>query len=70
MGHTFYTDLSPTTIIRLAALAGQVDPSTVRPVVIDRSSLDPSQRQPGDEPSLLYPDWDKIHALVDEAFYE
>jgi LCP family protein required for cell wall assembly len=70
MGHTFYTDLSPTTIIRLAALASQVDPGTVRPVVIDRSSLDPSQRQPGDEPSLLYPDWDKIHALVDEAFYE
>jgi len=39
-------------------------------VVIDRSVLDPSQRQPGDEPSLLYPDWDKIHALVDEAFYD
>jgi LCP family protein required for cell wall assembly len=70
MGHTFYTDLSPTTIIQLAAMASQVDPGTIRPVVIDRSSLDPSQRQPGDEPSLLYPDWDKIHALVDEAFHE
>jgi LCP family protein required for cell wall assembly len=65
----FYTDLSPATIIRLATLASQVSPDHVRFAVIDRSQLDPSQRQPGDEPSLLYPDWDKIHSLVDEVFY-
>jgi LCP family protein required for cell wall assembly len=70
MSDTFYTDLSPTTIIQLAGMAAQVNPDNVRSVVIDRSYLDPSQRQPGDEPSLLYPDWDKIHALVDEAFYD
>jgi anionic cell wall polymer biosynthesis LytR-Cps2A-Psr (LCP) family protein len=70
MSNTFYTDLSPTTIIRLAEMASRVNPDNIRSVVIDRSHLDPSQRQPGDEPSLLYPDWDKIHALVDEVFYE
>jgi len=70
MSNTFYTDLSPTTLIRLAEMASRVGPDNVRSVVIDRSYLDPSQRQAGDEPSLLYPDWDKIHALVDEVFYE
>ena len=70
MSQTFYTDLSPTAIIQLANMAAQVDPDNVKSVVIGRAQLDPSQRQPGDEPSLLYPDWDKIHALVDEAFYE
>ena len=70
LSHTFYTDLSPTTLIQLVNMAAQVDPDNVRSVVIDRSHLDPSQRQPGDEPSLLYPDWDKVHALVDEAFYD
>lgn len=70
LANTFYTDLSPTTIIRLAEMASHVDPDNVSSVVLDRSYLDPSQRQPGDEPSLLYPDWDKIHALVDEVFYE
>jgi len=69
MSQTFYTDLSLTTLIQLANMASQVDPDNIRSVVIDRSYLDPSQRQPGDEPSLLYPDWDKVHALVDEAFY-
>jgi LCP family protein required for cell wall assembly len=70
LSDTFYTDLSPTTIVRLAEMAARVDPDSIRSVVIDRSRLDPTQRQPGDEPSLLYPDWDKIHALVDEVFYE
>ncbi|HUS70899.1 MAG TPA: LCP family protein, partial [Anaerolineae bacterium] len=70
MSHTFYTDLSLTTLIQLANMASQVDPDNIRSVVIDRSYLDPSQRQPGDEPSLLYPDWDRVHALVDEAFYD
>jgi LCP family protein required for cell wall assembly len=70
MSHTFYTDLSPTKLIQLANMASQVNPDNIRPVVVDRSVLDPSLRQPGDEPSLLYPDWDKIHALVDEAFYD
>jgi anionic cell wall polymer biosynthesis LytR-Cps2A-Psr (LCP) family protein len=70
MSQSFYTDLSPTTLIQLVNMAAQVDPDNVRSVVIDRSHLDPSQRQPGDEPSLLYPDWDKVHALVDEAFYD
>jgi LCP family protein required for cell wall assembly len=70
MSDTFYTDLSPTTLIQLVNMAAQVDPNNVRSVVIDRSHMDPSQRQPGDEPSLLYPDWDKVHALVDEAFYD
>ncbi len=68
MSQTFYTDLSPATIVRLGNTASQVDPEHVRFVVIDRSQLDPSQRRPGDEPSLLYPDWDKIHSLVNEAF--
>lgn len=68
MSNSFYTDLSPATIARLAAIASQVDPNDVRLVVIDRAYLDPSQRQPGDEPSLLYPDWDEIHSLVDEVF--
>lgn len=70
MSHTFYTDLSPAVMVRLAGMAAQVDPDQARFVVIDRSFLDPSQRQPGDEPSLLYPDWDKIHAVVDELFCE
>lgn len=70
MSHTFYTDLSPAVIVRLAGMASQVDPDQIRSVVIDRSLLDPSQRQSGDEPSLLYPDWDKIHALVDEVFHD
>lgn len=70
MSHTFYTDLEPDEIVRLAQIASQVDPEQVRLVVVDRSFMDPSQRQPGDEPSLVYPDWDKIHALVDEVFYE
>jgi len=70
MSNTFYTDLSPTTLIQLASLAARANPDNIKSVVIDRSVLDPSQRQPGDEPSLLYPDWDKIHALVDEAFYD
>jgi len=70
MSNTFYTDLSPAVMVRLAAMASQVDPDQARFIVIDRSFLDPSQRQPGDEPSLLYPDWDRIHALVDEVFYE
>ena len=69
MSHTFYTDLSPGTILRLANTASRIDPQNVRSVVIDRNYLDPSQRQPGDEPSLLYPDWDKIHELVEEVFY-
>jgi LCP family protein required for cell wall assembly len=69
MGHTVYTDLEPDEIVRLAQIASQVDAGQARSVVIDRSLLDPSQRQPGDEPDLLYPDWDKIHALVDELFY-
>jgi LCP family protein required for cell wall assembly len=70
MSDTFYTDLSPATLIQLASLAARVDPDNIKSVVIDRSVLDPSQRQPGDEPSLLYPDWDKIHALVEEAFHD
>jgi LCP family protein required for cell wall assembly len=70
LSHTFYTDLSPTVIVQLAGMASQVNPDEMQFVVIDRTYLDPSQRQPGDEPSLLYPDWDKIHALVDEAFFE
>jgi LCP family protein required for cell wall assembly len=70
MSDTFYTDLEPAEIIRLAQTASQVDPEQARLVVVDRSFMDPSQRQPGDEPSLVYPDWDKIHALVDELFYE
>jgi len=70
LSHTFYTDLGPSEIIRLAQMASQVDPEEVRYVVIDRALLDPSQRQRGDAPSLLYPDWDKIHALVEETFYE
>ncbi|TKJ31451.1 MAG: hypothetical protein CEE40_01295 [Chloroflexi bacterium B3_Chlor] len=70
MSHTVYTDLSPAVIIRLAGMASEVDPDQIRFVVIDRSLLDPSQRQPGDEPSLLYPDWDKIHALVNQVFYD
>jgi LCP family protein required for cell wall assembly len=70
MSNTFYTDLSPSEMIQLASMASHVNPDEIKSMVIDRSSLDPSQRQPGDEPSLLYPDWDKIHALVDEAFYD
>jgi LCP family protein required for cell wall assembly len=70
MRHTFYTDFTPAEIIQLAGMASQVDPDEIGFVVVDRSYLDPSQRQPGDEPSLLYPDWDKIHALVDEVFLE
>ena len=70
MSHTFYTDLQPAEILHLAQAASQVGPEEVRFVVIDRSLLDPSQRQPGDEPSLLYPDWDRIHALVDEVLHE
>lgn len=70
MRHTFYTDLEPDELTRLAQIGSQVDPGQVRFVVIDRSLLDPSQRQPGDEPDLLYPDWDKVHALVDEIFHE
>ena len=70
MSHTFYTDLRPDQIIYLVQLASRVDPDEIQMVVIDRSLLDPSQRQPGDEPSLLYPDWDKIHALAREVFYE
>lgn len=70
MSDTFYTDLSPTVILQLAGMVSQVNPDEIQFVVIDRSYLDPSQRQPGDEPSLLYPDWDKIHALVDETFFE
>jgi LCP family protein required for cell wall assembly len=68
MSYTFYTDLEPGEIIGLARIASQVDPAEVRFVVIDRSLLDPSQRQPGDEPDLLYPDWAKVRALVDEVF--
>jgi LCP family protein required for cell wall assembly len=68
MSYTFYTDLEPGEIIGLARIASQVDPADVRFVVIDRSLLDPSQRQPGDEPDLLYPDWAKVQALVDEVF--
>lgn len=68
MSDTFYTDLDPGDIVRLAQIASQVDSERVRFVVIDRSLLDPSQRQPSDEPSLLYPDSDKIHDLVDELF--
>lgn len=67
---SFYTDLEPAEIARLAQMASQVDPDQVQSVVVDRSYMDPSQRQPGDEPSLQYPDWDKIHALVDEVFHE
>jgi LCP family protein required for cell wall assembly len=70
MNHTFYTDLEPGEIVHLAMIASQVDPEQVRLVVVDRSFMDPSQRQPGDEPSLVYPDWDKIHTLVDEVFSE
>jgi len=70
MSDTFDTDLSMTTIVRLAEMASQVDPENMQSVVIDRNYLDPSQRQAGDEPSLLYPDWDKIHTLVEEVFYE
>ncbi len=70
MSHTFDTDLGPAEIAQLAQMASRVDPGQVRSVVIDRSFLDPSQRQPGDEPSLLYPDWEKIHTLVAELFYE
>jgi LCP family protein required for cell wall assembly len=70
MSNTFDTDLSLATIVRLAEMASKVDPENMQSVVIDRDYLDPSQRQAGDEPSLLYPDWDKIHALVDEVFYE
>ena len=70
MSHTFYTDLSPSAILRLAGMASRAEPDNMRSVVIDRSYMDPSQRQPGDEPSLVYPDWDKIHSLVDEVFYE
>jgi LCP family protein required for cell wall assembly len=70
LSNTFYTDLSATTIFRLAEMGSQVDPESIKSVVIDRNYLDPSQRQAGDEPSLLYPDWDKIHTLVDEVFYE
>jgi len=70
MRHTIYTDLETDEVLRLAQIGGQVDPGQVRSVVIDRSLLDPSQRQPGDEPDLLYPDWEKIHALVDELFSE
>jgi LCP family protein required for cell wall assembly len=70
MGHTVYTDLEPEEIVRLVQIASQVDPGQARSVVIDRSLLDPSQRQPGDEPDLLYPDWEKIHALIDEMFSE
>jgi LCP family protein required for cell wall assembly len=70
LSDTFYTDLSATTVFRLAEMASQVDPENMKSVVIDRNYLDPSQRQAGDEPSLLYPDWDKIHTLVDEVFYE
>lgn len=68
MSNSFYTDLSAATIVRLATTASQVDPENVRFVVINREYLDPSQQEPGDEPSLLYPDWDKIHSLVDEVF--
>lgn len=70
MRHTFYTNLETDEILRLAQMASRIDPGQVKSVVIDRSLLDPSQRQPGDEPDLLYPDWDKVHALVDEAFYK
>jgi LCP family protein required for cell wall assembly len=70
MRHTFYTDLQTDETLRLAQIGSQVDPGQVRFVVIDRSLLDPSQRQPGDEPDLLYPDWEKIHTLVDEMFSE
>jgi LCP family protein required for cell wall assembly len=68
MGDTFYTDLDPGQILLLAQIVSQVNPQELRLVVIDRSMLDPSQKQPGDEPSLLYPDWDKIHSLVDDVF--
>jgi LCP family protein required for cell wall assembly len=70
LSNTFYTDLSPGAILQLAGMASQVQPDSVKSVVIDRSHMDPSQRQPGDEPSLLYPDWDKIHSLVDDVFYD
>jgi LCP family protein required for cell wall assembly len=70
MSYTFYTDLALDEIVRLAQIGSQVDPEQVQLVVLDRSYMDPSQRQPGDEPSLVYPDWDKIHTLVDELFYE
>ena len=70
MRHTFYTDLELDEMIRLAQIGSQVSPEEVQLVVLDRSYMDPSQRQPGDEPSLVYPDWDKIHTLVDELFHE
>jgi LCP family protein required for cell wall assembly len=69
MSDTFYTDLSPATIVRLANTGSRITSEDVRFVVVDRDYMDPSQRQPGDEPSLLYPDWDKIHDLVEEVFY-
>jgi LCP family protein required for cell wall assembly len=70
MGHSFYTDLELAEIVRLAQIASQIDPEQVQLVVVDRSYMDPSQRQPSDEPSLVYPDWDKIHALVDEVLHD
>jgi len=70
MRNAFYSDLTPEEMLRLALMARQVDPGRVRSVVIDRSLLDPSQRQLGDEPDLLYPDWGKIRAFVDEVFYQ
>jgi LCP family protein required for cell wall assembly len=70
MRDAFDSDLTPEEMLRLALMASQVYPERVRSVVIDRSLLDPSQRQPGDEPDLLYPDWGKIHALVDEIFHQ
>jgi anionic cell wall polymer biosynthesis LytR-Cps2A-Psr (LCP) family protein len=70
MSQSFYTDLELGEIVRLAQIASQVDPEAVRLVVVDRSFMDPSQRQPGDEPSLVYPDWAKIHALVAEVFHD
>jgi LCP family protein required for cell wall assembly len=70
ISHTVSTDLEPDEIVRLAQIASQVDPGQARSVVIDRSLLDPSHRQPGGEPDPLYPDWENTHALVDQMFHE
>jgi LCP family protein required for cell wall assembly len=66
LADTVHTDLTLSELVDLAALAAQVNPSTVRRQVLREPLVTPHRRDDG--AAVLLPQWDLIDPVVDDLF--
>jgi hypothetical protein len=61
------TDMSPDVMLQLAALAPQIDTSTIRQAVLEKPYVY-GYKRPSDGAAVQLPKWDLIRPLIEELF--